>query len=66
MEISSSFIQLKELYIAQIYATTTATTKNGIQLAIIPLIRRYHYDQMYNLKRLQGHFSINTLFVNMK
>ena len=32
----------------------------------MPLIRRYRSDLMYNLKRLQGHFSTNTLFADMK
>ena len=44
----------------------TATTQNGIQSAIMPLIRRYHFDQMYNLKIPQGCFAIVPLFGNMK
>ena len=31
-------------------ATKTATTKNGIQSKIMPLIRRYNYDRIYNPK----------------
>ena len=37
LKISSSFIQLKELFIAQINCTMTATTQNGIQSEIMPL-----------------------------
>ena len=66
MKISSSFIQLKDLCIVQINATMTATTKNVIRSAIMPLSRRYHSNQMNNLKRIQGRFSIKTFFDGMK
>ena len=42
----SSFILLKELCIAQINATMTVNKQNGIQSAIMPLIHRYHSDQI--------------------
>ena len=65
LEISSSFIQLKDLCIAQINAKMTETTQNEIRSSIIPLRRRYCYDQMYNLKILQGCFEIKTLFADI-
>ena len=57
---------MKDLCIAQINATMTATTQNGIQSAIMPLIRHYHSDQMNNLKILQVSFVIDTFFAKMK
>ena len=50
----------------QINSTITATTKIEICSAIMPLNRRYHYDQMYNLRRPQRCFAIDKLFANMK
>ena len=66
LEISSSFIQLKDLCIAQINAITIATTKNVIRSAIIPLIRHYRSDKIYNLKRLQDYFAINKFCADLK
>ena len=65
-EISSIFIQLKKICIAQINTTMTATTQNRIRSAIMPLSRRYCSGQMYKLKRRQGGFVIDTFFADMK
>ena len=43
-------------------AALTVTTQNGIRSALLPLSRRYRYDQIYIIKRLQRQFSTNTLF----
>ena len=47
-------------------AKITSTTQNLIRSVIMPLSRRYCYDLMYNLKRIQGRFATNTLFADMK
>ena len=64
--ISGSLTELWHIDPKRDKATITATTKNGIQSEIMPLIRHYRYDRIYNLKRLQGSFAANILFADIK
>ena len=47
-------------------ATIDATTQNGTRSAILPLSRRYRADRRYNLKRLEGEFSTDSLYAEVK
>ena len=47
-------------------ATIDATTQNGTRSAILPLSRRYRADRRYNLKRLEGDFSTDSLYAEIK
>ena len=43
-------------------ATMAATTQRGTRSAILPISRRYHADRMFEVKRLKGKFSTDTLW----
>ena len=45
-------------------ATLRATTQRGTRSAILPLSRRYRADRRYNVKRLDGKFSTDTLYAD--
>ena len=47
-------------------ATIDATTQNGTRSAILPLSRRYRADRRYNLRRLEGEFSTDSLYAEVK
>ena len=47
-------------------ATIDATTQNGTRSAILPLSRRYRVDRRYNIKRLEGDFSTDSLYADIK
>ena len=47
-------------------ATIDATTQFGTRSAILPLSRRYCADRRYNLKRLDGDFSTDSLYAEVK
>lgn len=47
-------------------ATLRATTQHGSRSAILPLSRRYKADRRFNLKRLHGRFSTDTLYADVK
>ena len=63
---AGSLAELRHIVPKRAKAKMIATKINGIRSSIIPLIRCYCSDQMYNLKRLQGCFSTDKLFANMK
>ena len=46
--------------------TLMATTQRGTRSAILPLSRRYRADRRYNMKRLNGKFSTDTLYAEVK
>lgn len=50
----------------QARATLRATLQRGLRSAILPISRRYHADRMFNVKRLQGKFSTDTLWGMIK
>ena len=41
--------------------TITATTQRGTRLAILPIARRYRADRMYQVRRLNSRFAMDTL-----
>ena len=47
-------------------ATLAATLQNRTRSAILPLSRRYKVDSHYNLKRLDGKFSTDTLYSTVR
>ena len=47
-------------------ATIDATTQFGTRSAILPLSRRYRADRQYNLKRLDGDLSTESLYAEFK
>ena len=47
-------------------ATLDATTQRGTRSAILPISRRYRADRMYRVKRLEGKFSTDTLYADIK
>ena len=47
-------------------AAIRVTTRRGTRSAILPLSRRYIADRRYNLKRLNGKFSTDTLYAEVQ
>ena len=47
-------------------ATLLATTQQFMRSAILPIIRRYMADRFFNAKRLDGKFSTDTLWGDVK
>ena len=47
-------------------ATLKATTQNATRSAILPISRRYRADRRYNVKRLNGKFSTDTIYSDCK
>ena len=47
-------------------ATLEATTQNASRSAILPISRRYRADRRYKVKRLDGKFSTNTIYSDVK
>ena len=46
--------------------TLGATTQRGIRSTILPLSRRYRYDRVFSMRRLNARFAIDTLFSDIK
>ena len=46
------------------YATLQVTLQQGKRSAILPISRRYRADRFYNVKRLNGRFSTDTIYGN--
>ena len=46
--------------------TIKATTQNATRSSILPISRRYRADRRYNVKRLNGKFSTDTIYSNCK
>ena len=47
-------------------ATLRATTQNFKRSAILPIGRRYRADRFYDMKKLDGHFSTDTIYAEVK
>lgn len=47
-------------------ATLSATTQHFKRSAILPISRRYRADRFYNMKRLNGKFSTDTIWADAK
>ena len=47
-------------------ATLRATTQRFKRSAILPISRRYRTDRFYDMKRLDGHFSIDTIYADVR
>ena len=46
--------------------TIKATTQRSVRSAILPISRRYQADRMYRMKQLNGKFSTDTLYGDIK